>query len=409
MKQKLSDIATLLKTERKYQIILALVVLAITYLMFANPQPPSGRNRRVQHAQPANEKETMRLAEHESYVDLTKSLQTEMQVMNTRIADAQKGVEKVQKRQEDNERVQAEILRKIIEKINDASSGGGGGASAAGPVDVTSANSYDLSSGTDNPAGPEGQGAGAGPGGSTEAGLMPFGDNNAPQVAPPLPKGPRKLAVIGAGDSVRVKLLAGVNAPTDGTPYPVVFSLDGDVMGPDNSTLPLGEARLIAAAQGSLTDQRALFRLTSLNIRMPSGRRKVLDVDGWVVGEDGLRGMEGVLLDPIGRAIGAGLLTGGLQGLGDAVASKNITRSTNVLGGNSIEVSGSEVEYAAGVALSKAADKWSSIIQNRVNMMVPHVQVLSGRVGTAVFAKTVKIPDLYDELGEETDVYSSMD
>ena len=109
---------------------------------------------------------------------------------------------------------------------------------------------------------------------------------------------------------MRVKLLAGVNAPTDGTPYPVVLKLLGNVMGPDGNTIPLGEARLIAAAQGSLTDSRVLFRLTRLSIRLPNGRRKEFAIDGWVVGEDGIRGMSGVLIDPIGKAIGGAAMAG---------------------------------------------------------------------------------------------------
>ena len=40
-------------------------------------------------------------------------------------------------------------------------------------------------------------------------------------AAPPAPPMKPKLAALMPGDSVRVKLLAGVNAPTDGTPYPV--------------------------------------------------------------------------------------------------------------------------------------------------------------------------------------------
>jgi hypothetical protein len=71
--------------------------------------------------------------------------------------------------------------------------------------------------------------------------LTGFGDiDNQDMVAPPAQPERQKQAFIGAGDSVRIKLLAGVNAPTDGTPYPVVFSLADDVVGPDGSTLPPG-------------------------------------------------------------------------------------------------------------------------------------------------------------------------
>ena len=83
-------------------------------------------------------------------------------------------------------------------------------------------------------------------------------------------------------------------------------------MGPDGNAVPLGEARIIAAAQGSLTDSRVLFRLTRLSIRLPSGKRKEFPIDGWIVGEDGIRGLEGVLIDPIGKAIVGAGMAGGL-------------------------------------------------------------------------------------------------
>jgi hypothetical protein len=189
-----------------------------------------------------------------------------------------------------------------------------------------------------------------------------------------------------------------------------VLKLTGDVHGPDGSVLPLGEARLVAAAQGSLTDSRALFRLTSLNIRYPDGRRNVIDVDGWVVGEDGLRGMEGVLIDPIGKAIAAGAIAGGLEGLGQGFAARNTTvTGGGLMNQRTSEVTGNELDFAKGMAMQGAAQSWSRLIENRVNRLVPQVQVLSNREGTAVFAKSFKVPGLIEALDEGDDSYNSLD
>ena len=207
----------------------------------------------------------------------------------------------------------------------------------------------------------------------------------------------------GAGDSVRLKLLAGVRAPTDGTPYPVVFKLVGDVYGPDGTALPLGEARLVAAAQGSLVDSRVLYRLSSLNIRLPSGRNDVLPVDGWVVGEDGIRGMEGVLIDPFGKAIGATGFAGGLAAFGNAVATNQTTTNTNVYGGTTSTVTGDDLTYAAGRALGGAANTYSDLIKERLRLLVPHVEVLSGREATAVFSKSFTIKGLFEEIDSDED------
>jgi conjugal transfer pilus assembly protein TraB len=240
-----------------------------------------------------------------------------------------------------------------------------------------------------------------------DEGMESFG-NETVDAAPPPPPAPAKIAYIGAGDSVRVKLLAGVNAPTDGTPYPVVFSLDGNVSGPDGSALPLGEARLVAAAQGSLTDARALFRLTDLSVRLPNGRRKVYKVDGWVVGEDGVRGMQGILIDPIGKAIGGGMISGAFQGYGRAVRDSQIQIRNDNRGSTEI-VNGDLGKFALGAAVSGGSNEWSSIIKDRLSQMVPQVQVLSGREATAIFSKSISVDGLFEALDEEETSPSSLD
>jgi hypothetical protein len=214
------------------------------------------------------------------------------------------------------------------------------------------------------------------------------------------------------GDSVRVKLLAGVNAPTDGTPYPVVLKLVGDVMGPDGNSVPLGEARIIAAAQGSLTDARVLFRLTRLSLRLPNGKRREFPIDGWIVGEDGIRGMEGVLIDPIGKAIVGAGMAGGLAGLGQGIAAANVQNRVYANGNTQSSVNTNDIPaYAGGVALSSAATEWQQIIRDRLAQLVPVVQVLSGREATAVFSQSLAIPELLEQLDEEDPavVFTSLD
>jgi len=128
-----------------------------------------------------------------------------------------------------------------------------------------------------------------------------------------------EYAVIGAGDSVRARLLTGVNASTDGVTYPVMFKLIGDVQGPDGSSLPLGEARITGAVQASMVDSRALFRIHRINMRFPNGRKRVIPVDGWIIGEDGINGMQGILIDPMNKIIEGEVLTGTIRGLGEGL------------------------------------------------------------------------------------------
>ncbi len=202
--------------------------------------------------------------------------------------------------------------------------------------------------------------------------LEPLGFDT-PTVAPPPPEPkPLRVSVIAPGDSATVQLVTGVNAPTDGTPYPVVFKLTGPISGPDGSSLDLGEARVIAAAQGSEADARALFRLTQLSIRHPSGRRAVVEVDGWIVGEDGVRGMQGRLIDKLGRLIAATALISGLGALGERLDDRT---SITVDDGAGLSLQGEDLEFATASAVTDASNRLGQVLLNRYESLVPVVEI----------------------------------
>lgn len=386
MKQKFkfSDLPLLIKKDRRFQIGLAVLVLVILWPLI-DPSKTT-QHQGLPKLQSGGDGSTSISATDEAYEDLLGAFKSNLDAMGERVVNIEKNVDEQGQNLKDFENRTAEIFKKVLERVSELDAGGRGEGGTVPPTDLpTEPSAVGLESDT----------------------LVAFGTEQG-EVAPPPPPPPSKIAVIGAGDSVRLKLLTGVNAPTDGTPYPVVFKLASDIYGPDGSILPLGEARLIAAAQGSLTDSRALFRLTSLNLRLPDGRRKIIGVDGWVVGEDGIRGMSGILIDPIGKAIGGAGMTGALAGLGEAIAASNTT-TTSSYGGNSTYISGSVTEYAAGKGLSGAAKTWSNIIQDRLDQLVPVVQVLSGREASAVFAKSVTIPDLFDALEDQDTSFASLD
>jgi hypothetical protein len=326
--------------------------------------------------------------------DLIARFTSHLNALTRKTNDLTTTVEENRKAMQDYEQTTAEIFKKIIERLSEIQT-----------VNQTVTNDPGPSGGFVPPP--------LDPGPVESANLVGIeGDAPVADGPPERPEKPRVAAIM-PGDSVRVQLLAGVNAPTDGTPYPVVLKLVGDVIGPDGNSVPLGEARVIAAAQGSLTDSRVLFRLTRLSMRLPNGRRKEFGVDGWVVGEDGIRGMEGVLIDPIGKAIAGAGFAGGLAGLGQGLAAANTVNRFGV--GNTADTSfvkdGQMPEYAAGMALSSSAREYSAIIRERLAQLVPVVQVLSNREATAVFSQSLAIPDLLEQLDEEESsvVYTSLD
>ncbi|MFM1847720.1 MAG: hypothetical protein RL417_1194 [Pseudomonadota bacterium] len=395
MKQKIQDLVLLLKSDKRAQFGAVAVVLAIAFLT-SSPEPRRRPTPRMNQAVDTIGDAGM-MSRDEAYNDIVQRFSMDVEQIKTQTAQNSAQITEVVKNMADNEQRTAEIFKKILERMTESQSMQSGGQ-MGGPV-AMDVNPVDVG---------EAPGAMVETTSATED-FAQFGDTQAPAVAPPPPPAPSKVAFIGAGDSVRIKLLAGVNAPTDGTPYPVVFKLTSDVYGPDGSALPLGEARLIAAAQGSLTDSRALFRITTLNIRLPDGRRKVYPVDGWVVGEDGLRGMEGILLDPMGKAIAATGMVAGIGAVGEAFAQGETSTSTGVLGDQNTVINGDPFVFAGGKAVGGFAKGWSKILEKRVEQLVPHVQVLSGREATAVFAKSLPVHDLFNALEEDENPMSSLD
>lgn len=384
MKQKIQDLTLLLKSDRKAQAIAGCCVLAVLFLAFSEPPKRRGVPQQQVAEVPV---QSAGMGFEEAFQDLVTTLQDgqkklgeDMQKVKTEMAD-------IRTDQENAEMRTAEIFKKLIDRIQQQQT-----------VTTVSANQPPdpVDYKTEFPQ-------------QEPDALEPFGDVDDTQVAPPAPPKEAKEVLISPGDSVRIKLLAGVNAPTDGTPYPVIFKLISDINGPDSSSLPVGEARLIAAAQGSMVDSRAIFRLTSLSMRFPNGERRTVDVDGWIVGEDGLRGMQGILLDPLGKAIGGAMTTGTVAGLGQALSDSQVT--TERQDGTTYQyLTGDTTSYALGKGLSEGASEWSKIIQNRLSELTPMVQVFSGREATAVFSQAVVIDGLYDAIDEEeSDIFAMLD
>ena len=372
MVQQLKDLAVKVKSDRRMWLYVGIgvIVLAVTFLA-PGPRKSPSRQQSVRV-----EPQAPKLAANEAYSDIVERFSADLNRLSSETQKSQEAIVKTNQALDDYQQRTAEIFKKMLEKMADGNQQQT--AVSALPMPESQPISNDL----------------------TPQELESFGMEQMNIEAPPEPA-PEKVAVIGAGDSVRVELLAGVNAPTDGTPYPVVFKLVDAVNGPDGSNLPLGEARLIAASQGSITDSRALFRLTSLNVAMPDGSRKELKVDGWVVGEDGIRGLSGILIDPLGKALlGAGIAAG-VQGFGAGLETQNSTTSTNFLGISSTQITGSPLEYAAGSAIKGVGREYSGIIRDRLAEMVPVVQVYSGRQATAVFSKSVTIPGLFEQLEQD--------
>ncbi len=399
IQQKLRDYVELVKNDRKTQVMSAVGgVFAILVIMILI-NGPGGKPR--QQAKNQNTQVGIGAPDpNEAYTDLLKRFDDQLTGLEGGMRDVRTEIGDIRKEHEAFQERTAVIFQKMLTRmteLNESSAVAGGDGANLNPVDVTPREINDPQAPNEAAAEPES--------------LEPLfgGDGSGDAPVPPAPPERPKVAVIMPGDSVRVKLIAGVNAPVTGTPYPAMFKLVSDVGGPDGSALPLGEARLIAAAQGSLTDGRVLYRLTDLSMRLPNGQRKTIQVDGWIVGEDGVRGMTGRVIDQLGRALGGAFAVGATQGLGQAISSSELTSSVSSEGTSVSTLTGDAGKFAFGNGLSSGAAAWSKIIQDRVKDLVPVVEVLSGREATAIFAKSVTIEDLFEQIEDSEIVFASLD
>ena len=374
MNQKFEDFKVLVQNDKRIWAAGGFILVALIIWMATD----SGTSRRPrQSIRPANEASDMGSSVEETESEMLAAFGIEIEeARKERQEMASVLVRTQQDAQSDRERVSG-IIESIVDKVEEVQRG----------LDLIAgrqARSEQLI--TARPTGPApGSGKLEGFGAVTE-------DEGV--VEPQIPELPPRVSVIAPGDSVSLRLLTGVNAPTDGTPYPVVFELTGPISGPDGATLDVGNARLIAAAQGSEADGRALFRLTQLSITHPSKRRSLVDIDGWIVGEDGVRGMQGELIDKLGRLIFTTAAVSGAAALGNRIGGRNTAVITN---GGVTNLGADDFDTAAASALTDASNRLGQVLLNRYESLVPVVEILSGRSVSAIFSKPAEIELINDE------------
>lgn len=393
LKEKVEDLKLLIKNERKIWFIGGFLLLCML-IVLATPGGNSKPRKPKENKPAAPEASGVDMSE--MYKDLLLSMQQDMKEIQTKTDKHSQSITRFSGDLEKNKQDTAKIFEGILKENETLSTKVEELDEKLKSKDVTPVAMRDESKPDASPGD-----------------LTPFviEENNIPE--PPKPPKRPKFTFISPGDAVPVMLLSGVNAPVDGTPYPVVFKLNGQIEGPDGSALDLGEARILSAAQGSEVDGRVLFRLTSISLRQKDGRRSVVDVDGWVVGEDGIRGMKGRLIDKLPETILA-IATAGTLSAGAKTMLRNKNGNNNVTFNNTrpqesgINVNSVAMEDSLGKGLNDATQKLVDVIIERHEKLIPVVEVLAGREAVAVFSQPVEV-SICEENCDAESAYSSLD
>ena len=387
--EKLKDFSLLIKNDRRvWAIGIGIIAVAGVVLLSESPQRmpiKSLSERRVQqYAGKPSEGGTA------AYNDLIRAFKSDIEGLQKDRAATDRQIEKMRTDQSNFQTSARGIFESMVDKIEQLDRTIEKLETDKPQVQV-GGGQYDVS--------PETEGADL----LYDDSLDEFGFDQATVPPPPPAPDPARMTFISPGDSVPVQLLTGVNAPVDGTPYPVVFKLAGPITGPDGSSLELGEARIVAAAQGSEADGRALFRLVDMAIRHPDGRRSVVKVDGWIVGEDGVRGMQGRVIDKLGRLIAATAGISFVSAIGDRIDGQ--AGGIQIENSDNISLGAEDLDVASASALTDASNRLGNLLLERYEKLVPVVEILSGRQVAAVFSKPIEV-SVHDEEFDEG-IYSA--
>lgn len=148
-------------------------------------------------------------------------------------------------------------------------------------------------------------------------------------------------------------------------------------------------------------------------IRHNDGRRSVIQVDGWIVGEDGSRGMRGQLRDNLGETMVALSTIATGQFLGDRVRdrasgsqSNNTDESFVLLGNGGNSISPGDIQSSIALGVTDTFQSMAEIIIERYRKQIPVVAVNPGRTVQAIFSSNSEV-ELISEDGDESIYYDS--
>ncbi len=383
IKQVIEDVKLRARNDRR---VWAVVLLAaVCLLLWSVSSDKNGRKR----ARPGIEVETASNpapGANEAYEDLIKYISDDQKNTQAAVRQQAEQIDRLSKEQRANQEKLTGVVSEIVNRME-------GLDEALKKVEQRETER------TDPTLNPITGTVGGDPSAQAELEVIGGGQNDIPTPPPPMPPSLSKRTFISPGDAVPIRLLTGVAAPVDGTPYPVMFKILGAISGPDGSALDLGEARIVAAAQGSETDGRVVYRLTDLAFRNPDGRRSVVKVDGWVVGEDGIRGMRGKVIDKLGQVILATMAYSAAASYGDALTQRYRTNINSFGNSGDLTLTGNDIDLATTSALTDGSIRLTQLLLDKYEKLIPVVEVNSGRDVVAVFSRGAEV-SIFDEEDE---------
>lgn len=208
---------------------------------------------------------------------------------------------------------------------------------------------------------------------------------------------------IPSGAHVKAVLLSAVDASVgvnvSGDPQPVLLRLLDDACLPNNAGTRMKRCHIMGAARGDLSSERVFIRLEKMScVDADTNTIIETDVSGYVTGEDGRNGLQGIVVDRSGRMISSAVLVGMLSGATSFLQTWVATRGHEMMLGSAGKSgvqnnvmspdfmrSGSGGANSQGI--SNAFDKLADYYIKRAEQLQPVVIIHAGRTVNIVFSK----------------------
>jgi conjugal transfer pilus assembly protein TraB len=191
-------------------------------------------------------------------------------------------------------------------------------------------------------------------------------------------------------------LLSGMYAPTTesgkGSPMPALIRIKDLAILPNHVKGDLKGCFVMVEAHGSLADERAHVRLTTLSC-LTRGGQSVIDhkIKGYVVDEDGFVGLRGKVVSKMGSAIARSLVAGFAVGFGDALNASAITTTISGLGVTQTLDTDRAVKAGTGRGVAQAGRDLQKFLLDLGKQAIPVVEVAAMRPVTVVISEGVEI------------------
>jgi conjugal transfer pilus assembly protein TraB len=207
---------------------------------------------------------------------------------------------------------------------------------------------------------------------------------------------PGRHANVAPNGFIEGRLLNGVVTVVGGPDRESIVLLTGPYHAANGFRVQLDGCHALVQGHPDIAAGRIDFKLSRLTCNFPDGASRTWDTAGWLVDDDGIRGLRATLVENLGRKAAVAAAGGAIAGLGQRLSQEQYQLTTSVggVGGttsNSTFV-GSGAADAVGGAASGAAAAIGQSLGDYYNLFAPSLQVGGGTSVTVVLANDLRVP-----------------